>query len=142
MKLHAIAWMAAAIFVPSAYAVDVAWDLHDPTETLNRNIIKNVTFQDDARYILTPIQSGKTGVQATFQLTSGTISNLKIDFYGDYYGPDKYLGSFTPDASGNGTMTFTFNHIAGRKKYYYLVTGTTGAFGATYTLTSKLVPAP
>lgn len=139
MKLHAIAWMAAAIFVPSAHAIDMAWDLHDPTETLTRSIVKNVTFMDDARYILTPAQSGNTGVQATFQLTKGTIANLKVDFYGDFYGPDKYLGSFSPASTSGGPMTFSFEHITGRKKYYYLITGTTGATGAGYTLTSNLV---
>lgn len=138
MKSHAIAWLAAAIFVPSAHAIDVSWDLHDPTETLNRTVVKNVTFMDDARYILTPGQSGTTGVQATFQITRGTISNLKVDFYGDFYGPDKYLGSFTPGKAGE-PMTFDFEHINGRKKYYFLITGTTGAAGAAYTLTSNLV---
>jgi hypothetical protein len=136
---HAFAWLAAAIFVPSAHAIDVAWDLHDPTETLNRTVVKNVTFMDDARYILTPGQSGTTGIQATFQLTKGTISNLKVDFYGDFYGPDKYLGSFTPGKAASDPMTFSFEHISGRKKYYYLITGTTGATGAAYTLTSNLV---
>jgi hypothetical protein len=138
MKSHAIAWVAAAIFVPSAHAIDMAWDLHDPTETLNRTVAKNVTFMDDARYILTPAQSGNTGVQATFHLNSGTIAGLKVDFYGDFYGPDKYLGSFTP--TGAASQSFSFEHITGRKKYYYLITGSTGAAGASYTLTSNLVP--
>lgn len=140
MKSRAIALVAAAVFLPSAHAIDAVWDLHDPSETLVRNIGKNISFVDDARYILTPAQSGNTGVQATFTLNKGTIGNLKVDFYGDYYGPDKYLGSFTGDAT-KGPMTFSFEHIDGRKKYYYLITGTTGALGAGYTLTSNLVPA-
>ena len=139
MKSHAIAWIAAAIFVPSAHAVDIAWDLHDPTETLTRTVAKNVTFMDDARYILTPGQSASTRVEVNFQLNSGTISNLKVDFYGDYYGPDKYLGSFNL-GPGAGQQTFAFTHIPGRKKYYYLITGTTGAAGANYTITSRLLP--
>ena len=136
MKSRAIAWVAAAIFVPSAYAIDVNWDSHAATETLTRNVAKSVTFMDDARYLLTPAQSGTTGVQATFKLNAGTIAGLKVDFYGDYYGPDKYLGSFTP---GAGQQTFSFEHLTGRKKYYYLISGTTGATGASYTLTSNLV---
>ena len=139
MKSRAIAWMAVAVFVPSAYAVDVNWDSHAATETTTRNVAKSVTFMDDARYLLTPAQSGNTGVQATFQLNSGTIAGLRVDFYGDYYGPDRLLGSFTPTSTA-GQQTFSFEHLTGRKKYYYLITGTTGAGGANYTLTSNLVP--
>jgi|GEM_PF-6790999 PEP-CTERM putative exosortase interaction domain len=139
MKYRAIAWVAAVLCVPSAYAVDVNWDSHATTETYSRNVAKNVTFTDDARYLLTPAQSGNTGVQALFQLNSGTIANLRVDFYGDFYGPDKYLGSFTPTGVA-GQQSFSFEHLNGRKKYYYLITGTTGASGANYTLTSNLVP--
>ncbi|NML17509.1 PEP-CTERM sorting domain-containing protein [Azohydromonas caseinilytica] len=138
MKFRAIAWVAAAVFLPSAHALDYSWDNHGDTETFVRNVGKSVTFMDDARYILTPLQSGTTGVKATFALTRGTIGSLKVDFYGDYYGPDKYLGSFVGDLS-KGPLTFSFEHIEGRKKYYYLITGTTGASGAGYTLTSNLV---
>ena len=139
MKYRAIAWVAAVTCMPSAYAVDVNWDSHATTETLTRTVAKNVTFMDDARYLLTPAQSGNTGVQALFQLNSGTIANLRVDFYGDYYGPDRYLGSFAPTGVA-GQQSFSFEHIDGRKKYYYLITGSTGAGGANYTLTSNLVP--
>ena len=139
MKYRAIAWVAAAVCMPSAYAVDVNWDSHATTETMTRTVAKNVTFMDDARYLLTPAQSGNTGVQAVFQLNSGAISNLRVDFYGDFYGPDRYLGSFTPTGAA-GQQSFSFEHMTGRKKYYYLITGTTGAGAANYTLTSNLVP--
>lgn len=138
MKSSAIALVAAAVFLPSAHAIDMNWDSHAPSESLVRNIGRNITFMDDARYLLTPAQSASTGVQATFSMTKGTIANLKVDFYGDYYGPDKYLGSFTGDLS-KGPLTFSFEHLDGRKKYYYLISGTTGALGAGYTLTSNLV---
>ena len=62
MKYRAIAWVAAVTCMPSAYAVDVNWDSHATTETLTRTVAKNVTFMDDARYLLTPAQSGNTGV--------------------------------------------------------------------------------
>ena len=138
MKFRAIAWVAAAVFLPSAHAIDYNWDSHADTETFVRNLGKNITFTDDARYLLTPLQSRTTGVQATFQLTKGTIGGLKVDFYGDYYGPDKYLGSFVGDLS-KGPLTFSFEHLDDRKKYYYLITGTAGSMGASYTLTSNLV---
>lgn len=134
MKAHAIPWLLAAALAPSAHAIDMNWANHDPQETWVRNVRAGVSFVDDARYMLTPLQSRTTGVQGTFQVTKGTIDNITLGFYGDYYGPDQLLASFKPGE------TFSFDHLDGRIKYYFLVTGSTSRYGASYTLTSNLVP--
>lgn len=133
MKAHAIPWLVAAALAPSAHAIDMNWELHDPQETWTRNLKPAFTFQDDARYRLSPLQSRTTAVQGTLQVTKGTINDLKLQFFGDFYGPDQLLATFTAG------QTFSFEHLDNRLKYYYLITGSTDRFGASYTLTSNLV---
>ncbi|WP_157271739.1 hypothetical protein [Azohydromonas aeria] len=134
MKALAIPWLLAAAMAPSAYAIDMNWGNHDTQETWVRNLRAGTTFVDDARYMLTPMQSRSTSVRGSFQLTKGTIEDLTLGFYGDYYGPDQLLATFKPGE------TFSFDHLDGRIKYYFLITGSTTRYGASYTLTSNLVP--
>lgn len=125
-----------ALSAASAYAIDFNWGNHDPVETFSySHRAAQGEFADDARFVVTNLQSTTMRVDARLVVTAGSFSDLVIEIWGDFYGPDRVLASFAPG------QNFSFNLPDMRKKYYYLIKGkASGAGVAGWTLTSRLVP--
>lgn len=125
-----------AVVSLNASARNVDWDLHDPTESVSfSHNVSHGDFIDWAQFRVTGQQALNNGVKASIATTAGSFTNLVVEFWLDAYGPDQYLASFKPGE------TFRYDFIYDRRKYYYLVKGSTPTGTAsTYRLDSMIVP--